>query len=308
MTLTLRSQEHISWEMAGIVSVERGLVATPGLPLSSRVRPRKAWVNEGYLYWDDADFESLFTPFDSQGMLDAFVRIQSEEDIPPFAVRFGTLQICTHGMPISHANRYERNWRHHYVDGVEVRADPHPGCLPDGRWIPEPVERWMDFVSAARSILNIAAAIHSGSAGRDEDWLLAFKAYQVDEEYLPQPGMWANTPRGLQDPTLLLSDLVNEWLRLGDVRPRLEWELGDPQIELETSAFGAIGVQLMQAVTRVHGLTLCSSCGRPYLRQGRKAPAGRRNYCPDCGEGAALRDAQRAHRERRRQQGGETKS
>jgi len=129
----------------------------------------------------------------------------------------------------------------------------------------------------------------------------------VDQEDLPEPGEWERE-HPLLASAHLLSDFVNEWLAMGDVRPHLEWVIRDAQIEFETSTFGAIGVQLMQAVTRAHGLTLCSSCGRPYLRQGRKAPAGRRNYCPDCGAGAALRDAQRAHRERRRDQGGKTQS
>lgn len=300
MTLMLFRREEVTWETAGMVSVERGLVADSGLPFSSRVRPKEAWIDGDYLFWSGWQEETMFTPFDSTGMLDAFVRFQSSEDIPPFAVRFGTLQLCAHGLPISHTSRFVSLW-----GDDKQYADRHPGCLPDGDWIPEPVDRWMDFSNAARALLNIAAAIHSGSPLRREDWAAAYKAFLVDQDDLPKDGAW-ELEHPLQESALMLSDFVNEWLAMGDVRPRLEWELGDPQIEFKTSTFGAIGVQLMQAVTRVHGLTLCSSCGRPYLRQGRKAPAGRRNYCPDCGSGAALRDAQRAHRNRKRGERGGT--
>lgn len=304
MTLSLRRQESAAWEIAGMVSVERGLVATSGIPLSSRVRPQQAWIADGYLGW--AGFQDDgFQPFDSTGMLDAFVRIGDPEAIPPFAVRFGTLQLCAHRLPISHAQKFEALWRWE----AETTWGPSRDCLPTRKWISEPVDRWMLYVAGARAILNIAAAIHSGSPGRYEDWLAGYDTFDPDEDFRPKPDIWDRPlHHGLQEPAIMLSDLVNQWLRLGNVRPRLEWELGEPRIEFDTSTFGAIGVQLMEAVTRVHGLTLCSSCGKPYLRQGRKAPAGRRNYCPDCGSGAALRDAQRAHRERRRKSDGQTES
>jgi hypothetical protein len=229
-------------------------------------------------------------------MLDAFVRIESEQDIADFAVRWGVLWICAHGYPSTHAEVYEPVWNSDYIPSPAV--DP---CFPEGRWVGEPVGRWFVYSRAARSILNVAAAIHSGSIGRSEDWVQAFGGFDLSEDIRDslQPDMWQRVRDPMEDAPVMVADLINEWLRLGNVRPRLEWEVGAPRFEFDAATFGAIGVQLMHAVTRGHGLTICSSCGRPYLRQGRKAPKGRRNYCPDCGPAAALRDAQRAHRARR---------
>jgi hypothetical protein len=296
MTSSLRNDPAVAWQLAGLTSFVRGLVGTDDFPFGTHSLPGKARVEDGRLLTADRELRD----FDSTGLLDAFVRIETEDDITRFATRWGTLWICAHGYPSSHADRYVPVWR---TDDPEWSPSDSK-CFPKD-WSGEPVERWFVYVTVARSILNIAAALHSGKLGEGQDWVQAFAGFDMSDEIRQTitPTMWEGPVGKLENATVALADLINEWLRLGDVRPRLDWELSGPHLEFDCATFGVVGIQLLQAVTRAHGLTICSSCGKPYLRQGRKAPRGRRNYCPDCGEGAALRDAQRAHRQRRKSDG-----
>jgi hypothetical protein len=71
-----------------------------------------------------------------------------------------------------------------------------------------------------------------------------------------------------------------------------------PKFNLVAGTFGELGLQIMQAASRGQTLAVCSGCGNPYMRQGRKPQSGRRNYCPRCGVKASRRDAQRQRRTR----------
>jgi hypothetical protein len=108
----------------------------------------------------------------------------------------------------------------------------------------------------------------------------------VEEIYeeLPKEPEWDNG---------FLARLVTTWMALAGCFAQLRWNSDSFQFYLTAAPMGILGLQLMQCVSRRHDLSLCSGCGIPYLRQGRKAQKGRRNYCNDCGRTAALRDAQR---------------
>ena len=96
-----------------------------------------------------------------------------------------------------------------------------------------------------------------------------------------------------------LSDVLNDWLARTDVRPRFSW--GHRGISFmnffgtvhddSLTTLGAVAVQLALAVSGAHSLAVCSACGRPYTRTGRRPQRGRRNYCPDCGIRTAWRDS-----------------
>jgi hypothetical protein len=259
--------------------------------------PEEFWIDGGRLYWRGGP---VFETVPTEGLLDAFVRIDSERDVLKFATQFGPLGLCRHGFPAGH-----------YLEGHQFLFDsPSRGqCFPSRAGpASEPAARWFVYARAARAMLNLAAALHGGALGRQEDWADAFESVPRDEDvHPPDPAAMTRGPLTLIGLRHLLADLVNEWLLLGDVRPRLLWEEG-VGITFDADTFGALAVQLTQAVSRTNGLAICSSCGLPYMRTGRKAPAGRRNYCPDCGLGAALRDAQRAHRQRKRTGDGEAQS
>lgn len=136
-----------------------------------------------------------------------------------------------------------------------VRNGERKWCAPCGN---EPVKRWLDYAALASSYLNLAAILKVDTGKR---------------------------MRGLRQ--LFLQDGVNEWLGDAGIRLELNWSDNEPSLTLTGGAvFGALGVQLLSAVT-ANNLAVCSGCGIPYLRKGRKPQAGRRNFCPDCGDKVA---------------------
>jgi len=80
-----------------------------------------------------------------------------------------------------------------------------------------------------------------------------------------------------------LKTFVGVWLADAGIRLDLvKLDQGNPAFTFSGSGvFGAIGLQLLQAIT-ANNLAVCSGCGKPYLREGRKPQAGRRNYCHEC--------------------------
>lgn len=136
-----------------------------------------------------------------------------------------------------------------------VKNGEHKWCPPCGS---EPVKRWLDYASLASSYLNLAAVVKVDTGKR---------------------------MRGLRQ--LFLQDGVNEWLGDAGIRLELNWSDNEPRLTLTGGGvFGALGIQLLLAIT-ANNLAVCSGCGIPYLREGRKPQAGRHNFCPDCGDKVA---------------------
>jgi hypothetical protein len=90
---------------------------------------------------------------------------------------------------------------------------------------------------------------------------------------------------------------------------------GDDPEELNPAGYGyrppGRGEVKEQAVDHVlipgkDGVAICLACQRSYIPDRRPDPT-RRNYCPSCGRRAAVRDASRAYRERKRTEPDEAK-
>lgn len=96
----------------------------------------------------------------------------------------------------------------------------------------------------------------------------------------------------------LLGTLVDDLMRLGEVRLGLAWTGPRPEIKLEAGGlFGAPAVELAWAVTRASGFAVCAGCGAVYPPS--RPVRGKRNYCQTClGNGVPVRDAQRDRRRR----------
>jgi hypothetical protein len=103
-----------------------------------------------------------------------------------------------------------------------------------------------------------------------------------------------------------LVTLLDEWLELGRVRPRIavldamrETRYTGPRIEFYVDGlYGAIGLLLLMAVVRSEKIVPCSEAGCSALaRPGRR---GTQPYCPQHGGPATYnRDRQRRHRRQR---------
>jgi hypothetical protein len=90
-----------------------------------------------------------------------------------------------------------------------------------------------------------------------------------------------------------LANLINEWLVWAAARPAFEWHTEHPRVAFGRNLRALLATGLMMAVARTEGLTVCSACCDPYLRTGRQAKRGQRNYCPACRPKAGWRAAAR---------------
>jgi hypothetical protein len=167
---------------------------------------------------------------------------------------------------------------------------------------------WRDRSDQARALVSVAASLRGGNLGRLEDWHRLFPNHAGDEapwrrvsemQHPVHQLFWRNEERSVARQRM--RDFINRWLAEADVRPKLEIMHADRQsVALGGNGLlGALAVQLLYTVCRTHGLETCSACGAAFTRNRRPAE-GRRRYCQDCADdGAALRDASRAHARRR---------
>ena len=96
----------------------------------------------------------------------------------------------------------------------------------------------------------------------------------------------------------VVAGVLNQWLSMAGVRPRLDWGTGNPQVQLGGDGLiGALAVQLFFACSQTGGLALCASCGTPFLPSGRRRRKDLNAYCSECGLKAALRDAAARYRQ-----------
>jgi hypothetical protein len=95
----------------------------------------------------------------------------------------------------------------------------------------------------------------------------------------------------------VLAAVLNHWLKLAGVRPRLECGAGNPQMQLGGDGLiGALAVQLFLACLQTGGLALCASCDTPFVPAGRRRRKDLNAYCSECGLKAAMRDASARYR------------
>ena len=221
------------------------------------------------------------------GLLDRFVRLAEAADgaILDLARQSGALWICkAHGLPMTH----------------------DAGCRPSygGGWFREPLAEWRAFSARARAVLSIAASLHQGKLGDPNDWKHLGEGWLPDA-FAPAKGLGEAAKIGrrrVESERAGVTNAVSGWLALARVTPALSWRENDVRLvfsEADTSShlrlFGVLGMQLLFAVSRGNGPSVCSACGVPYVRS-RRAAAGRRNYCKDCGTRAAWRFAKAKER------------
>lgn len=250
------------------------------LPLGQLSIPKHIELAGNALYWyDDPLDDYRRDKVHDKGALNAFARIKTSDDILRFARRYGPLGLCKHARPPMHRGKDgERRW-----------------CAPFGS---EPIKRWFDYIGLVDRCLNFAAQMKIDS----NNIRIPTKYFKRIASNPP-----ANIPNVKMVPARgfgkwLVADTVNEWLGDAGIRLELNWDSEEPVLILTGgSVFGALGVQLLSSVTS-NTLAVCSGCGKPYLRKGRKPQPGRRNYCPTCGDRVASKLRQRRRRERAKRQ------
>jgi len=267
------------------------------LPPRGRRRPRALRLDGDRLVYRPGT-AAAGEAIDYTGALGAFLRIKDTDGVREFAQRYGPLALCAHGVPATHNPTID--------DPVGI--DRGLGCRPIRRTTDdgedeytEPVAAWLRLAAQARAILDVAASLHHNRRPDARSWRLAM-GYGEDGT-----GATAPTPidsERLADYREWLSIEINGWLRLDPPRPVFRWR-PRPDVVLVCGTFGHIALQLAAACAGTADLMRCDSCRQPYVRKGRRAQAGRRNYCPGCRDsGAPQRDARRDFRQRQAQQRG----
>ena len=252
--------------------------------------------------------------------------------IRDYARRWGVLGICKHGLPASHnpdlrhvgqpwtgpkpilmaiamhhrLSHQERTTARFIEDAAEALQpltervvgcrplgwDERDARLPVGALAWEPIDPWRLFSRQAHAILKIAERLKDGKVGNAADWQTVYTRSGKSAPWWDQQ---------VDVECLQLARVLNEWVSLGNVRPRISWRsAGSPEIHLVgPNLFSAIALQLTFAVAGSDGVAVCSGCGRAHLPS-RRGRTEQRNYCSDCREhGVPLRDAQRDYRRRR---------
>jgi hypothetical protein len=275
------SQTLIEAQFAGMADEQSGLLGRNLWPVERVTVPAYLALEGDRLYWEwwTPDHRGHTRERDATGALDAFLRIQNGRDVLRFAQRYGHLMLCRDGVPASH---------HRPPLGEPPGWCPPLGAEEGRNW--EPVDRWLYYVRRANALVRVAAALHGGELGQESDW-------RILSEHAALPRESLHTRRSH------LAAAIWGWLDLARVQPGLTWDTHPPELRLWSGAgtFGVLGVQLLIAVSQSHGLAVCTSCSRPYLREQRAVQAGRGNYCPACGERGGARVRKQRQRERERQ-------
>jgi hypothetical protein len=198
--------------------------------------------------------------------LDQFIRLESADaaQVLRFAQRFGVLSV---------------------------------NAIREEGWYEEELETWRELARRARATLDVAASIRNSEKATEDNWLALRPWYYDWRKRVKSPTPERRRIAERQQ----LSDVLNAWLRLAEVRPSFSWQTGMNFTNLEgvdegsITLLGVLALQLVRAVAQGK-IATCSGCGATYRRKGREAPKGRANYCPKCGIKAAWRDAQARRR------------
>jgi hypothetical protein len=269
-------------------------------PLGGLFIPQKLRIEGGYLRWDagsgeDPEIEPV--PSARRLILEEFSRLTDSRGVLKFAKSYGVLGICRHGWPAAHNPPPT-------LTPPKVQAG-RDLCYPSG-WpeVRESLTRWLHFARQAYALLGIASMLHQVRRvwpGRDRGRIEAYWS-TVFEDAKDIPQKFATGLAGDQRMSVFhLRQWVNLWLRVGNGQVSIKWQspTASPSVELSGGTFAHLALQLAVAVTRSHDLSVCDGCQTPYLREGRKAQRGRRNYCRTCqAAGMPARDRKRIQRAR----------
>jgi hypothetical protein len=217
------------------------------------------WIRDGQISPEQV--------FPGRTMLEDFVALATAtpKRIARFAQKWGMLSICQHGWPCSHNSSSVPNGSR--------------GCGPltttaNDYW--EPIGSWHRYSRQAAALLRVAGRLISNKRpGRPEDWSIILESN-------PRAILW--TPNLVMD-RIYLVEIVNEWLRMGNVRLALDWPTvkAKPLLRpLGSGLFGALAMQLALAVGGVDSIATCDGCGRDYKPHKRRPKSGQRKFCRRC--------------------------
>ena len=237
----------------------------------------------------------------SRGMLRELLEAKdSPMLITRFCEKWGVLGVCKHGLPRIHTQRcwWRKPFRTSMVKGFTRNE------------YKESFQSIQQFANGIESLMRIGAEISQGREGIIEDWqtaqtwLTRWQHPDSEDEDLSNPKNF-----NLKTRRLYLEIYLNRLIDESQLRPRVYWPDGISwRIEMDSGmSMGHVNnlaalvvMELLMTVANCDGLANCAACNRPYIPE-RRPDSTRRNYCPSCGRKAAVRDASREYRQRRRE-------
>ncbi|MDA1258029.1 MAG: hypothetical protein O3C10_09355 [Chloroflexi bacterium] len=307
---------------------------TPAGFLSIRVS--HVTITGDFVEYQIGDIDAMSHPrrSDADDLLRQFTRIATAEDVVRFVERWGPIGFCAdHQLPYEHswgpqlpgasADHFEKWYEERGTRPEECQAPwwIKPARAPIGS---ESIGVYMRFADQSRGIMLAASALRAGRQPTDEEWLAATVGWnrrdiaKRGESYLLTrravhrlfTGEVAphETADGLDSQKWwwqVLGSLVNEWIAISGVRPRIGSWTGDPQVRFVTSPvgiglFGTLAMQLLRAVTGHMAPEICDGCGEAYLPANRRPKRNQKHWCPECRKkGVPTREWRAAQQERK---------
>jgi hypothetical protein len=199
-------------------------------------------------------------------MVERFAKLAtgSPEQVAGFARQYGVLGLCEHGHP-----------RHEVgplgADGQPVHGPGDDSCSKIA--LSESVAHWRTWAARSAAILTIAAGLVRDNRATPEQWRA------VGEGEPPWLYWPARRPANIYSERLMLARAVDRWVALGGVRVRADLGADGQVVPVLAGEglFGAVGMQLLLAVSRSGDLALCPKCMCAFAPENR-----RRRYCDDC--------------------------
>lgn len=198
-----------------------------------------------------------------------FLRVdaQDPQQIANFARRWGVLGLCDqHRMPVGHPLQHEMLSGEHCWP-KKVKRD-------GATWFAEPISVWQRVSEKSAVMIRVARKIAQMNPGDPEEWASIRGGWNVDNP------IWLN----LNSAKWFLAQAVEEWLLIGGIRPRFEWdsERGNWMLrhDIPGGSWNLFGWLALRLAIEISGsrFAVCSNCGREH-HVARLPSAGKPSYC-----------------------------
>jgi hypothetical protein len=240
-------------------------------------------LNDGQLFWEPIG-PSIGRPRRVKPMVETFLDFldlastDDDRDVLRYAKRWGVLNLCkAHLEPVSH----------------------DPRCIPlvsFGVNRGEPVSEWRRFSRNAGALVRISGDLYEGKPGSESDWEILRSDEKLFESHFQRI---RRTQDAMANKKSIVVEIVNSWLKAGDVRPTMTWTLA-PGVILASRGtspfsglFAALAVQILENGGRFV-IASCSGCNRFFdatakhgsndRKEGRqrRPKRGQARYCGEC--------------------------
>jgi hypothetical protein len=284
--------------LTGLYTIDGGLERP--LHASGWKVPPRVWLEGNTLRYSVGanGFRECKIAQPSAGLLEHFVRLT---DSPPLTILGFAKQHGLLGLKKPKDRPRATAWsvldKRLEAYGYKVLETPGYGISEEGG---EPIRNWHFWARKFSAALAIASSLTQGRYGDEAHWKVIFA-----ENFAPPPNRYRCPLKGVTDEDIFMETRsvfyleLQGWLALGDVSLRLDYE-GNGLVFATDTLFSGLVLHLSCAVAGSGGFAICSCCGNPYS-PARQPGATTRHYCTDCGRRAAVRDAVRDLRKRRRE-------